>query len=311
MDAPFEMEINQFTDLTYEEFKNGYTGLIVPKRRSDAMKDFEFTEPVSDSHHPMVGSAPIPEYKNWYEDGFVSKPENQGGCGACWAFSSSSATESLALINGLEKELTEYSIQQLMDCDNKDNYGCIGGWMFEGLKYISNNGLMLKNDYTKYHPHVESCGVTNHQLKSTYRIKGIGYEEHDGKSNEELKQLLQKNPITVAIKIAPKLSGYRKGILTEDYLHCSSTNVEVDHGVVLVGYGKHDKEREYGHNQHCENYWIVRNSWGPNWGQDGFMKLCADGVGSKSTKLGTCLINKYTVWPTITENTHMNPNVVF
>lgn len=89
---------------------------------------------------------------------------------------------------------------------------------------------------------------------------------------------------------------YSRGVVTEDYLHCSKERYSVNHGVVVVGYGKVKDEKTLGH---CSEYWIVRNSWGPNWGEDGFFNLCMDGAGSEKTPLGTCLINEYGTWPTI------------
>jgi len=112
------------------------------------------------------------------------------------------------------------------------------------------------------------------------------------------------------VKISGKMNGYKSGIFTEKYLHCSDTSQEVDHGVLLVGYGKVDRS-EKALLGHCENYWIVRNSWGHYWGHDGTFKICADGVGSAETQLGTCLINKYATWPIIKPETHINPNHVY
>jgi C1A family cysteine protease len=71
---------------------------------------------------------------NWYEDGFVSRPYDQGSCGGCWAFATASSLESLAMINGLYKKVPEFSVQQLLDCD-KVNYACDGGWMMDGYAY--------------------------------------------------------------------------------------------------------------------------------------------------------------------------------
>lgn len=88
--------------------------------------------------------------------------------------------------------------------------------------------------------------------------------------------------------------------MTENYLHCSNTKNEVNHGVLLVGYGSVTNEQV--HYGQCKDYWIVRNSWGPNWGENGFFKLCADGVGSSETPMGTCLINKYATWPTMNKD---------
>jgi len=102
------------------------------------------------------------------------------------------------------------------------------------------------------------------------------------------------------------LNSYRSGIMTENYLHCSSTKSEVNHGIVIVGYGQVDpSDHMYGRG--CHEYWVIRNSWGPNWGEEGFLKLCADNVGSRETPVGTCLINKYAVWPTM-DKSDINPN---
>lgn len=90
----------------------------------------------------------IPVYKNWFEEGYVTKPIDQHNCGACWAFAAISALESLALIKGAETDgfLQEYSIQQLIDCD-KENYGCEGGWMLEGFDYTAKEGIMKNSEY--------------------------------------------------------------------------------------------------------------------------------------------------------------------
>lgn len=102
------------------------------------------------------------------------------------------------------------------------------------------------------------------------------------------------------------MAGYSHGVFTNDYLDCSQKDIEVDHGVLLVGYGKvtPDEPSILGH---CKEYWIVRNSWGNYWGHHGFFKICADGVGTEKTPYGTCHINKYAVWPELTKNTKINP----
>lgn len=87
---------------------------------------------------------------------------------------------------------------------------------------------------------------------------------------------------------------YKGGVLTEDFLKCSSDLKEVNHGIVLVGYGKvKASDRVRGK---CKQYWIIRNSWGADWGEEGFFKLCMDGAGKKATPYGTCLVNKFATW---------------
>lgn len=93
------------------------------------------------------------------------------------------------------------------------------------------------------------------------------------------------------------LAKYRDGILTEDYLHCSAGRNEVNHGVTLVGYGKvKPGERVRGK---CKEYWIIRNSWGADWGENGTFRICMDSPGDHEKPFGMCLVNKYAVVPNL------------
>ena len=167
---------------------------------------------------------------------------------------------------------------------------------------------------------------------------------------------MQNGPISSAIKTSSKLSGYKSGILTEQYLKCSDKRTEVNHGILIVGYGVntaydekkvqveyddtwlHEAEHFVMHpfshkvettdedpeavegakaefvygNGDCREYWVIRNSWGRDWGEQGFFKLCADGVGETATPLGTCLINKWATWPTmnVNDHAHLDPSTL-
>lgn len=106
----FDMEINQFADLTDEEFLQKYaSGIKVSANRSNkAMQNIERLSQQVEAR--SLADAGIPINKNWFEEGKVTRPLDQAGCGACWAFSTSAAVESLAVISGREKELQRYSI---------------------------------------------------------------------------------------------------------------------------------------------------------------------------------------------------------
>jgi len=91
----------------------------------------------------------IPDHKDWYKEGKVTVPYDQAGCGGCWAFSTAAAVESLAFISGYDDELHEYSVQQLIDCDDT-NFACGGGWMYEGFAYVSEHGILKKEDYQPF-----------------------------------------------------------------------------------------------------------------------------------------------------------------
>jgi len=106
-DSGFELEVNQFADFTDEEFISKYARLIVPPHKTAANKDKSVPLETPERRRRLKG---LPTYKNWYKEGAVTRPYDQGACGGCWAFSSISAVESLAFINGVDKELQEYSV---------------------------------------------------------------------------------------------------------------------------------------------------------------------------------------------------------
>jgi hypothetical protein len=119
--------------------------------------------------------------------------------------------------------------------------------------------------------------------------------ELDRNVNLVLKRLVTRQPIAIAMYASGMLAKYKNGVLTEDFLKCSSKNQEVNHGITLVGFGKvSPNDRVRGH---CREYWIIRNSWGGDWGEHGTFRLCMDGLGTKDKPFGSCLVNKYATWP--------------
>ena len=144
------------------------------------------------------------------------------------------------------------------------------------------------------------CAATTEILKEKGHMTEIGYIERDRRDNSELKEILQTNTVSMSIYTSGMMGAYKDGVMTEEFLKCSYPDREVNHGVVIVGYGKVlSRDRVRGR---CQEYWIIRNSWGPNWGEEGFFRLCSDHAGSKQLPFGTCLANKYATWPTMDKN---------
>ena len=102
-------------------------------------------------------------------------------------------------------------------------------------------------------------------LETKGHMKDIGYVEHDRRTNSELKQILQKNTVSMSMYTTGPMQIYANGIVTEDFLRCSYTDREVNHGVVMVGYGKVQPSDPV--RGRCKEYWIIRNSWGADWGE--------------------------------------------
>ena len=167
--------------------------------------------------------------------------------------------------------------------------------MYDAYQYVKDNGIALKNDYRPYAAYGQSCD--HEQVKEKWHFKNTGMEEADNMSNEDMKRRLMIQPMGAAIYAPGLLMSYSGGIVTEEWLGCSRDSFEVNHGITVVGFG-YAKSGEHMHG-HCEEYWIIRNSWGASWGEHGTFKLCMDGAFSSSKPYGMCHINEFGTWPTI------------
>jgi cathepsin L len=239
----YELGMNQFGDLTAEEFKTQVVGGCYAGRKGAQVLP------------EAAPAAALPD-TDWVAKGAVTGVKNQAQCGSCWAFSSTGSLEG-AYFNKYNN-LLSFSEQQLVDCAGSEgNMGCNGGLMDYAFQYwIKNGGACLEGDYP-YTARDGSC-------KKTCTAKAQVASFVDVKANDEkdLGDQLQKGPVSVAIEADQAVFQYYKSGVIE-----SGCGRNLDHGVLLVGY--------VGQPSADAGYWVVKNSWGTSWGAKGFVNIRA------------------------------------
>ena len=265
----FKTGVTKFSDLTPQEFAKTYLNL-----NFDAYAFMNF-KPV----HAKVTNDVAPDAFDWRDKGVVSPVKDQGSCGSCWSFATVANLEGLyAQKKGVIKTFSE---QFLVDCDTEDS-GCNGGLMelaFEWLK--QNGGFMYEEDY----PYANKKGTCKQDSSKFVDMKVTGYvklgdtgETFAPVDEGEMKEFLyQTGPLAIALN-ANTLQFYSGGIVDSASWICSTSGI--NHAVTLVGYGTDSKD-----------YWIVKNSWGKNWGENGYFRIAR----GKST----CGINYYITTATV------------
>jgi len=256
--SSFLMKTNQFSDLTPAEFNDRFLGF-----KASASSDVHLGE------HEWQGEN-LPEDVDWVTSGAVTPVKNQGGCGSCWAFSTTGSLEgAIQLATG---ELVVLAEQQLVDCDGPVNRGCQGGSMDIGLRYAKDHDFCKEESYP-YEAKNGDCrasSCTSVVKKGLITgVKEIGIPMLVPASEQALQSAVAHQPVSVGVDAA-KFQNYASG--TFEVGDCGT---KLDHGVLVVGYGT-DNGTEAG------KYWKVKNSWGPAWGMDGYVKL-RRGVGGKGT----------------------------
>ena len=287
----FTLKINQFGDLTQEEFKKKYLTLKAPDnnnicddandispfshfgKRKDRFQRFKTQESrVRD----------LPDSIDWTEKGKVQEVKNQGSCGSCWAFSAVGALESAVAINS--GDLPDLSEQQLVDCSkNGENQGCNGGLMDDAFEYGEVHPMCTEDKY-EYTGRDDQCRDEDDKLcEGGVKIKD--YTDVEKCNKQALKEALAQQPVSVGV-CAEGLAWqfYFGGIVRWLCGQC------LDHGVLAVGYG-HGGWEVLGD----VDYIKIKNSWGSWWGENGYIRVKFE----DETGPGTCGVMAVPSYPTV------------
>ena len=259
-------EINSM-NLTYNLAHNAYSGYSSEEfseimgfnfKNSDQYK----TSSIGGLSQDLFNLTSVPVSIDWRSKGVVNSVQDQGQCGSCWAFSTIQALESATAIK--YGSLPKLSEQELVDCDTLTNGGhdhsCNGGLMDNAFTWIGKNGGVCSESAYPY-----SSGVTKTSgscaEKSCSNVAHTSVSNHvdiQTNSDNAMMAALAQQPVSVAIEADQKaFQLYSSGVFT------SNCGTNLDHGVGLVGYGT----------LNGIDYYILRNSWGSSWGNEGYMYL--------------------------------------
>ena len=259
----FTMGVNQFTDLTQDEFRDQYTGLKA-EVGSYGCKTFSSS------------ALNAPSSIDWRSKNAVTSVKDQGQCGSCWTFSATGAIEGAWAIS--KGQLVDFSEQELVDCATGISYGshgCSGGQMQGAFKFVIEHGQcsLASYPYTAKDGTCKSCSAVAHISSCS-----------DVKPNDQvsLKAAVAQQPVAVAISADTMIfQSYSSGVITSANCYTS-----LNHGVLAVGYGT----------ENGQDYWLVKNSWGTSWGNNGYVKIAKS---SSTNDAGVCGIAMDPSFPTV------------
>ena len=192
----------------------------------------------------------LPKSLDWREKGGVSAVKDQKKCGSCWAFAMTAGLESNALLSGANQSKTDLSEQVLVSCSGVGS--CDGGTL-DG-DFLAQTGLPPE----KYYPYTATDGDCSQAAQGwqqqTYKIGSWGSVSQ--KLSTIKSALAKYGPLPTAYMVYEDFKHYKSGI----YSYVSGKKLG-GHAVLLVGYND------------AEQYFIVKNSWGPDWGEDGYFRI--------------------------------------
>jgi len=257
------MGVNKFADLTGLEFKDRFA------------KGFNHT--TKDTNYTLPESTALPVSVDWSAAGAVTAVKNQEQCGSCWAFSTTGSVEGAWFLkNGTLVSLSE---QQLVDCSTVEgNEGCNGGLMDYGFEYIiKNKGITTETAYPYTATGPNKCLAAGKPVAATLS----GFKDVPVNSETALMTAIALTPVSVAVEADQSVFQFYTGGVMD-----SACGTALDHGVLAVGYGTAGGK----------DYYLVKNSWGADWGVKGYIMLAR---GPKFNPAGQCGIQMAASYPVV------------
>jgi hypothetical protein len=266
---PMRLELNAYADITWDEFKRtrlGYRPRGADNNNKNAAN--ALSSPPPSARIPGFSHAhrtPPPKI-DWRDQGAVSPVGNQGACGSCYAWSAVGAIEGAnALATGVTPP-EALSVQEVVDCDRgfSEDSGCGGGLMDNVFEFVAaNGGLDTADEYGYYSSWGLPLSWCNKRKMADRRVVSIdGYEDVPVDDEDALLKAASAQPVSVAICASSALQFYGGGVVAE-----KACCEELNHGVLLVGYD--------------EESWLIKNSWGAEWGESGYFRLKRVSAGGK------------------------------
>jgi cathepsin F len=238
--------INKFTDMSRQEFRAKYLmkkGMI--KNHKTLSADQVLVPTVK---------ATVDRF-DWRDKGAVTSVKDQKQCGSCWAFSATENIESVWILGGHgDNKSIILSPQQIVDCDDDDT-GCDGGDTPTAFNYVKKAGGLESEKSYPYRGHDGDCKFKVSSVVA--KISGFKYATTNSDETTMKGNLVSYAPLSICVDAA-NWQFYNGGILTP-----RDCGTDLDHCVQLIGF---DATTSH-------NYWMVRNSWGTDWGIDGYIKL--------------------------------------
>jgi len=264
----YTLGLNSLADLSVEEFQSTRLGTHPDPNLRGALPQRAIGSDLA-----FVPGAVGDDSVDWREKGAVTEVKNQARCGSCWSFSTTGSIEGInAIVSG---NLTSLSEQELVDCDTQFDHGCQGGLMDYAFKFVKKHGLDTEKDY----PYEGVQGVCDTARENRVVVTIDGFHDIASGNESEMVEAVSKHPVSVAIQANQQsFQLYTGGVFDDE-----GCGTQLDHGVLVVGYGTSEDDQDY---------WIMKNSWGALWGEEGFMKM-AMGVSPS----GICGIAKMASYP--------------
>ncbi|MFZ4790049.1 MAG: C1 family peptidase [Candidatus Competibacteraceae bacterium] len=291
---PFERNAPVHTKLSVWMPKAGDVELSDPKPAELLISETDFRASQSrmepNAYAQLLPKA-LPTSWDWRTQGIVPAVRDQGSCGSCWAFGTVGAMEAAIKKGG--GPLTDLSEQFLVSC-NTDGGSCEGGWTAHKYHYniLGTNQTVAGAVLESASPYTATNGSCTTSYAHPYKLSNWAFvaPEWNMPTVDQIKNAIYTyGPVTAAVCADSGWSSYTSGVYKPTSNDCPwNGQPSINHLIVLVGWDD------------ATSSWILRNSWGPNWGENGYMHIAWDPTGATShVGGGTSWVKYQAATPTV------------